>query len=136
MDSSNQQRPSDEVATEVQSWRRRRKWSYRRLAQELEKIGAPITEDVLVNILTRRPHETRGKSLPARAISVDELAAFARVFDTSVLHLIPRSDPATHSFELHFTSDAAFTYFMAHYASLCADMERRANQEGTHNGGR
>jgi transcriptional regulator with XRE-family HTH domain len=130
MESSGQQRPSDAVAAEVQRWRKARGWSYRDLAMALEQVSMPLTESVLVNLLSRREHEAHGKRVPARGISVDELVGFAKAFNTSVLHLIPRADPASNTFELRFTSPEAFTYFGQHYEEMAVLMERKANQEG------
>jgi hypothetical protein len=122
-------RPSDEVAAEVQAWRRRQGWSYADLAKELEKAGMSLSVDVLTNILTRRPVEARGKQYPARAITIDEIVAFAKVFDTSAIHFLPRSvAPVVYSFELRLDSEAAFTYFERHYSELAVLMERQANQ--------
>jgi hypothetical protein len=130
MANSGQKSPSDEVAANVQQWRKARGWSYRELRLALEKIGFEITEDVLINVLTRREHEARGRRLPARGITVDELVAFARAFDTSVLHFVPRADPITNSVEARLISEAAFTYFERHYTPVLQLMERKANQEG------
>jgi hypothetical protein len=130
MESRGQHQTSDEVAAEIQRERKRRGWSYRQLAEELGNIGMKVSEPVLINVLTRRAQEAHGKQLPARALTVDELLACAQVFNTSAIHLIPRADPVTNSFELRFTSEAAFTYFGQHYEELAVLMERKANQEG------
>jgi len=121
-------RPSDEVAAEVQTWRRQRRWSYRQLADALEAVGMPISESVLINVLTRRQAEAHGKRIPARAITIDEIVGFARAFDTSAIHFLPRSiDPAVYAFEMRFDSEQALIYFERHYADLCQAMEYRAN---------
>jgi transcriptional regulator with XRE-family HTH domain len=86
--------PSDAVVWQLKEIRKRRGWSAAKLAEECAKAGFPqLTESVIANIESGRPDE-HGKR--RRAMTVDELWAFARTLDVSLASLLwplVNSDP-------------------------------------------
>jgi transcriptional regulator with XRE-family HTH domain len=118
-----QKSPSDEVADEVQQWRRRRNWTYAQLAQK-----AGMSESVLLNLLTRRDRVAHGRTIPARPFTIEEMMALAAAFDTSVIHFLPRSVIAN-AFELRFESPEAASHFDQHYYQIAKLIELKSNQE-------
>jgi transcriptional regulator with XRE-family HTH domain len=71
------------VAARVALERETRGWSYEGLAKRMTDVGCPIQASAIYKI---------EKATPRRRITVDELVAFAKVFDLSVEELMV--DPA------------------------------------------
>ncbi len=78
--------PSDGVVWQLKEIRKKRGWSAAKLAEECAKAGFPqLTESVIANIESGRPDKD-GKR--RRAVSVDELWAFARTLDVPMGSLL------------------------------------------------
>lgn len=67
------------LAQRIQMERERRGWSYEGLAKRMTDAGCPINQSALYKV---------EQGQPRRRITVDELVAMARVFETSVEDLL------------------------------------------------
>ena len=83
--------PSDVVGERVRELRHRRGQSVAELAADCAAAGHPeLTRDAIYTIESGRRLEGRRR----RTVSVDELVAFARVFDVPVFELLPEITPS------------------------------------------
>jgi transcriptional regulator with XRE-family HTH domain len=73
----------DELVIKIGTLRRRRDWSYEELARRMDAQGCPMSASSLHRI---------EQGNPRRPVSVDELVAFSRVFETPVDVLIAPPD--------------------------------------------
>jgi transcriptional regulator with XRE-family HTH domain len=76
------------LASNVETLRLARGWTYEGLARRMSDIGCPIDQSAIYKI---------EKGRPRRRITVDELVGFSRVFGRSLEHMI--ADPALHASE-------------------------------------
>lgn len=70
---------SNRVAANLRRLRKMRRWSAQELADRMEAAGCPVSRQVIAN---------RESNHVVSRISVDELFAFAAVFERSVMDLI------------------------------------------------
>jgi transcriptional regulator with XRE-family HTH domain len=78
--------PSDAVVWQLKDLRKKRGWSAAQLAEECAKAGFPqLTESVIANIESGRPDDQGRRR---RAVTVDELWAFARTLDVPMGSLL------------------------------------------------
>lgn len=80
------------VAAHILANRRSRGWSVRRLSEELTKIGWPLNADAITRI--EATNRSNGAS-HVRRVSVDDLAAFAKVFGADPAALLAAPDCGT-----------------------------------------
>jgi transcriptional regulator with XRE-family HTH domain len=68
-----------QLAERIGYERERRGWSYEQLAKRMTDVGCPMNQSAIYKI---------EKATPRRRITVDELLAFAKVFDTNISALL------------------------------------------------
>lgn len=72
------ERGEKNLAERIRRERRQRRWSYEALAQEMTRVGCPISKAALYSI----------EQDPPRRITVDELVAFSEVFGFDIANLL------------------------------------------------
>jgi transcriptional regulator with XRE-family HTH domain len=93
---------SDVVAERIREVRKRRQWQPADLAARCAAMGAPyLTEDVIENIESGR----RKAGKRRRAVTVDELLAFAAALNVAPVHLLVPPD----DFEVPYQVTAGIT---------------------------
>ncbi len=102
--------PSDIVGERIREIRRRRRLKVPELAAACAEAGHPeLTEQTIYNIESGRRVDGRRR----RTVSVDELLAFAEVFDVSLSVLLwPILRPAVQGTTLQFDSPEELADFM------------------------
>jgi transcriptional regulator with XRE-family HTH domain len=105
--------------------RKRRKLSYDALAKAMTKVGCPITGTAIFRI---------EKGNPRRVIGVNELAAFAKVFDVEVTKLLASPDLARTArgrdlVEKTFRTYEALPKTVYAFSELVADIRELAEQD-------
>jgi transcriptional regulator with XRE-family HTH domain len=78
----------EHLASNVETLRLARGWTYEGLARRMSDIGCPIDQSAVYKI---------EKGRPRRRITVDELVGFSRVFERSLEQMV--ADPALHASE-------------------------------------
>jgi transcriptional regulator with XRE-family HTH domain len=106
---------SQAVVRQVQLWRQRRGYSYRKLA-----VLSGVSQNTLINALARTTGRER------RGVTIDLMVAVARGLGVSVIQLLPYSvDPDAASIELPFTDQAELDEFVEHVQALAERLSMR-----------
>ena len=94
----------DDLARRIVYERALRGWSYQTLADAMAEVGCPISPSALFRIEHGKPD---GDQRTRRKVTVDELVALSRVFDTPVADLLLPPEGARNRFVIEVHERAA-----------------------------
>lgn len=117
----------ESLARRIEFERKRRKWTHDGLADRMKRVGCPIRGSAIYKIENGNRRAPDGTPL-RRGISVDELVALAKVFETSLddLLLPPEVVETSQAVELFLAWDkaaAALTQATTHHDEAWEAME-------------